>query len=454
MRRLALLLLLAGFAPGIARAQDPGQGPQAPQPPRQQFRCDTIDAAVDRVIAVAGETAILASQVEEEIYTQRAAQGPMPQTEAAFRGLCREVISDLIDAELLVQVALRDTTIKVTDQEIAEGTEQQYRNVRQRFTSEVDFKNELLRSGFQTPEEFRRWLSENQRKAALRNRLLSRLREEGKLKPVQPTEREMREYFDRFQGELPQRPATISFRNIIVAPKAKPEAVERARAQAESLVTELRKGADFATTARRFSQDPGSASQGGDLGWFRRGQMVQAFERTAFALKLGVISDPVESPFGFHIIQVTRTQPAEVQARHILLMPEVDEADADSARALATRIAEALRAGASFDSLSRLYHDEGEEKEAPEVPVTQLPDEYKEGIGEADSGQVVGPFEIRKESGVRRKYAVVEVLSRRTAGAIRYEDVKDQIRRRLGEDLATRRYLDRLRRSTYVDVRL
>ena len=87
---------------------------------------------------------------------------------------------------------------------------------------------------------------------------------------------------------------------------------------------ELRRGADFATAAKRFSQDPGSKDQGGSLNWFRRGVMVPEFERVAFALKPGVVSDPVESPFGFHIIQVERLQPAEVQARHILLVPTID----------------------------------------------------------------------------------------------------------------------------------
>jgi len=409
---------------------------------------------VDRVVAVAGDVPILASQVEEEIFTQRAQNGQVPKTLDEFRNLCRQVISDLIDAEVMVQVAQRDTTIKVSDTEISDGVEQQFRNVRQRFTSEVDFRNELARSGFQTPEEFRRWLSESQRKAALRNRLLSKLKDDGKLKPVQPTEREMRAYFDQYQDQLPARPATISFRNIIVSPKASAPARDRALAQADSIVGELRKGADFATAAKRFSQDPASKDQGGDLGWFRRGVMVPEFDAIVFRLRPGLISEPVETPFGFHIIQVERVQPAEVQARHILLMPEIMAADADSADSLAQRIALQLKQGAPFDSLSRLYHDAGEERDADDVPVTQLPDEYKDGIGTADSGQVVPPFAIRKAMGLRRKYVALQVTSRRTEGAIRYEDVKEQIRKKLSDDLATRRYLDRLRRSTYVDLRL
>jgi peptidyl-prolyl cis-trans isomerase SurA len=445
-----VLFALASTAAGSLVAQ---QGPSTATAAVPAFRCDTA-ATVDRVVAVVGDAPILASQVEEEIFTQRSQQGEIPKTQAEFRALCHQVISDLVDAEVMVQAAQRDTAIKVTDQEIADGVEQQYRNVRQRFTSEVDFRAELTRSGFQTPEEFRRWLTDSQRKAALRNRLIEKLRNDGKLKPVQPTEKEMRTYFDQYHDQLPQRPATLSFRNIVVSPKASPEALESAHARADSLVRELRKGAEFTTAAKRFSQDQASREQGGDLGWFRRGQMVPEFESVAFRLKPGAISDPVESPFGFHIIQVQRIQPAEIQARHILIMPEIGQAEADSAAALAARVSQALHDGASYDSLAKLYHDPGEEREAPDVPLTQLPDEYKEGIGTADSGVIVTPFTIRKEMGLRRKYVVLQVTSRRTEGSIEYVDVKDQIRKKLSDDLGVRRYLDRLRRATYVDVRL
>jgi peptidyl-prolyl cis-trans isomerase SurA len=420
------------------------------------MRCDSTGSAVDRIIAVVGESAILSSQVEEEIFTQRGTQGmPQPRTPAEFRALCRQVISDLVDAEILVQVAQRDTSIKVEDQEIASGVDEQFRNVRQRFKSEVDFRNELARSGFQTPEEYRRWLTDDQRKAALRNRLMSKLQGEDKMKPVQPTEKEMQAYFAQFQDRLPQRPATIGFKNIVIAPKPQAAAKERTKAQADSIVRALRAGADFATAAKRFSQDPASMEQGGDLGWFRRGLMVPEFEAVAFAIKPGVISEPVESPFGYHIIQVQRVQPAEVQARHILLMPEVTQADADSAKALSQRISDAITRGASFDSLSKLYHDPGEEREtADQVPFSQLPDEYRDGIGAADSGVIVPPFEIRKDMGLRRKYVVLMVTGRRPEGTVRYEDVKEQIRNKLSSDLAQKRYIDRIRRSTYVDIRM
>ena len=407
---------------------------------------------VDEVIAVVGNRPILASQVDEEIFSRQSQGAKLPDTQEGMLGLRRQVVSSIIDEELLVQQALRDTAITVTDQEIADGVEQQIRKVRTNFTSEVDYKNELRKAGFQTPEEYRRWLTEQQRRAALQNRLIDKLRTEGKLKSVSPTEQEMKTYFETQKANLGTRPATVSFRQIVVTPKPSEEARQRSKAQADSIVAELRKGADFAVAARRFSQDPGSRDQGGSLNWFRRGVMVPEFERVAFNLKPGVVSDPVESPFGWHIIQVERAQPAEVQARHILLVPAVDSGNIAVARGLADSVRAQLMRGASFDSLQRRYHDRSAEREAEHVPADKLPEAYAKVMAEADSGTVLPVFTLPGANG-RDQFVVLQVTARRPAGDIRYEDVKDRIRSQLGQELAIRRYLDRLRKGTYVDVR-
>jgi len=408
---------------------------------------------VDRVLAVVGNRPVLASQVDEELFSRQAQGTKLPNDPAQLDSVRRQVISTIVDEELLVQQATRDTAIHVTDQEIADGVEQQVRKVRSNFGSELDYKNELKKAGFQTPEEYRRWLSDQQRRAAYQNRLIDKLRNEGKLKPVPPTEAEMRAFFQANKSSLGTRPATISFRQIVVAPKPSAAAKARTKAQADSIVLELRKGADFATAARRFSQDPGSKDQGGSLNWFRRGVMVPEFERVAFALKPGVVSDPVETPFGYHIIQVERTQPAEVQARHILLVPALDSANVDSAKALAGRLHGLVERGASFDSLQRIYHDPSSERSAADVPADKLPEPYGKMIGEADSGTVVPVFSLPSAGG-HEQFVVLQVTGRRSLGDIRYEDVKDRIRQQLSQELAIRHYLDGLRKATYVEIRM
>ncbi|HMH56248.1 MAG TPA: peptidylprolyl isomerase [Gemmatimonadales bacterium] len=407
---------------------------------------------VDRVVAVVGNRPVLASQVDEEIFSRQSQGAKVPTTPEGLNGVRHQIVSSIIDEELLVQQAQRDTSIKVTDEEIASGVEEQVRKVRSNFTSEVDYRAELKKAGFQTPEEYRRWLTDQQRRAAFQNRLIEKLRTDGKLKPVAPTEKEMRAYFEEQKATLGSRPATVSFRQIVVSPKPSADAKLKAKAQADSIVLELRRGADFATAARRFSQDPGSKDQGGSLNWFRRGVMVPEFERVAFALKPGVVSDPVESPFGYHIIQVERIQPGEVQARHILIVPQVDSVHVESARAIADSVRKVLVAGASFDSLQRIYHDRSAERDAESVPVTKLPEAYGKVIGEADSGAVLPVFTMPGAGG-RDQFVVLTVTNRRPEGEVRYEDVRDRIRDQLGQTLAIRRYLDRLRKATYVEIR-
>jgi peptidyl-prolyl cis-trans isomerase SurA len=296
-------------------------------------------------------------------------------------------------------------------------------------------------------------LTEQQRRIALEEALKNALRDQGRIKEVSPTEQQMREFYDVQKGKLGKRPATISFKQVVVAPQADSAEKAKALALADSIMVALQDGADFATAARRFSQDPGSAQQGGDLGWLRRGPpLAPEFEKAAFALKAGVISRPVESPFGYHIIQVKRVQPSEIDVRHILIMPAVTEADAARARELADRLELAVQEGASFDSLQRIYHDQAEEREAKGVPFAQLPAAYQAALASTDSGTVAPVFALEAPNN-RSKFVVAYVFSRAPEGEISYDDVRDGIRNMLSKQLAEERYIQQLRRSAHVEVR-
>jgi len=407
--------------------------------------------SIDRVIAVVGNAAILESQVQEEMFGRQQGGMQLPTDPAQLEALRTLVLNDLIDQELVVQIAQRDTSIVVTDQDVADAVENRYREVRRGFTSEVDFRRELAQAGFGTPEEYRRWLTDQQRRRILQSKYFDSIRSNGKLKPVTPTERELRDYFDR-APDKGQRPAAVAFRQLVVAPRPSAASKRKAFELADSLAKALRGGADFAMLARRFSQDPGSAVQGGDLGWFRRGQMVRAFDEVAFALKPGTISDPVESPYGYHVIQVQRVQPTEVNARHILIMPEISGTEADSAHALAQQLHDAVAAGAPLDSLQREHSDPDEERTFDLFPIDQLPPSYGPVV-QADSGQLTGVFRLDAPDTLKSKYAFALVTQKRAAGPLRFEDVRDQLRVRVGQELALKRYMANLRRVAYVEIR-
>jgi len=438
--------------PAAAPAPAPAGAAAAPAPASPPGPLRDTSFVVDKVVAVVGNRPILASQVDEEIFSRQSQGLKPPSSPEELAELRKQVIQSIIDEELMVQEAERDTTIKVTDQEVADGVEQQIKKVRSNFSSELDYAAELKKAGFQTPDEYRRWLFDQQRRAALQNRLIDERRGSGKLKSVVPTEREMRTFFDQQKATLEKRPATISFRQIVVAPQPSAEEKQRAYQQADSIAQGLRHGGDFAVAAKRFSMDSASRELGGSLNWFRRGTMVPEFERVAFGLKPGVISDPVETPFGYHIIQVQRSQPGEVQARHILIMPDITEQEGDSARKLAENLYQALKAGASFDSLQTRYHDKPEEREGRDVPITKLPPAYAQAIGTSGDNTVIAPFAL-EGTGSRVKYAVVLITSRRPEGDVRYEDVRDKVRQQLGDQLGVRRYLDALRKKAYIEIR-
>lgn len=120
---------------------------------------------------------------------------------------------------------------------------------------------------------------------------------------IEVTDEEVRAFFEENADLFAQR-EMVRARHILVSTKE----------QAEELRRQLLDGADFATLAREHSSDAGSAARGGDLGWFGRGVMVAPFEEAAFSLKVGEISEPVQSSFGYHLIKVeerAEAKPAE-----------------------------------------------------------------------------------------------------------------------------------------------
>lgn len=446
-RRAAAALALALLAaPGAPAAPAALRG-QATQP-----------RLADKIAAIVGDRIILLTEIDEEINQQRA-QGQLNADSTDPAALRRRVLDQLVDEEVLYQHARRDTTIQVSDQEVQNAVEEQVRRVRGQFSSDAEFRTQLQAAGLGTPEEYRRFLADQQRRDEYVRRYLEKQRQEGKLRGGSVTEQEIRQAFEQLQrrpGGLRNRPPKVTFRQIVVAPKPSPAAQAAARTRAESALAELRRGGDFATLARRYSDDPGTKDQGGDLNWVRRGLMVREFEDALFRLRPGQISDIVHTPFGYHIIMVERVQPAEVKARHILCAPAVTQVELDAAQRLADSVATLLRGGAGLDSLAALYADTSEPREIGPVERSQLTPPYQHAFENAAAGAVLGPFAVSPETPNRTKYVVAAVTDVQPERPYTFDDeeVRDRLRENLRQEHAIRALLASLRRETYVDIRL
>ena len=218
------------------------------------------------------------------------AGGPVPpeKRDEVLRG----VLDQLVAYHLLAQES-RARKIAVADQDV----EARLAEIRKSFPSEDAFKQGIAAQGL-TPEHLR-----EQARTSLE---VAKVIEAEVTPKVTVQDAEVSTFYAaepralQAGRERPRQPHPLRRRRRMRLPAQKTEA----KAKAQAALKEVRAGADFATLARAQSQDQGSAPQGGDLGFFPKGQMNPQFEDAAFKLKAGTVSPVVETPFGFHIIKV------------------------------------------------------------------------------------------------------------------------------------------------------
>ncbi len=409
---------------------------------------------LDRVVAVVGDVIITQSNLQERIIQKRQDGVRFPTDSAAWRAFLLTVVGEIVDEELLLLKA-KDLKVEVPDADVSSTVDKQYKEVRKKFGSDAEFRLELQKAGYGTPEEYKKFVGDGIRRSETVTRTIRKLREDGKIAQANVTDAEVAEAYERNKAAMPKREAAVTWRQIIITPKPSPAAKEAARVKAESILAELKTGADFEKLAKRESMDPGSKDNGGDLGWNRRGRMVPIFDRWMFGLTPGVLSPVVETPFGYHIIRVDRAQPAEVKARHILISPKVDSLDVARAKLEADSVVVALKAGVAFDSLAKRHHDfaSGEETTLlTPFPRSQLPPAYQAAFTDKLAKDVV-EFPIAGNTNVPSKLVVAQIASVESGGDVTLAEVKERFRARLAEEGGIKRLMEGLRKGTYVSIR-
>ncbi|MGH7506281.1 MAG: peptidylprolyl isomerase, partial [Longimicrobiales bacterium] len=356
--------------------------------------------------------------------------------------MLRELLQNRIDQLLMVQAALRDTTMQIDDAQVDEAVEQRLQQLRTQYNGEAGLERALRESNL-TLQAFRETVAAQQRREMLIQQFLARTNQARKPPPV--TDSEVREFFDQNRTQIGERPASITFMQVAVPVTPSDSALEVTRAFADSLLLRARAGEDFEALAKQYSEDPGSKELGGDLGWFRPGDLYPEFERAAYALRPGEISPPVRTRAGWHVIKLERIRGPERQARHILLRPEITPADAERGRLLADSLAQEIRNGAEVDELARRFGDDEEPVRVGPIPRDSLPAPYRTEMAQVEEGEVVGPLSVDPD-GPFPKWTVALVVELEEAREATVDDYRLAIQQRIAEQKLIAEILEELRR--------
>jgi peptidyl-prolyl cis-trans isomerase SurA len=421
-------------------------------------------ASLDAIVAVVGDQPITRYDLQERVLSKiQAKQVQQPTTDSATRVLYRDVLSDMIEEELLLQKA-KDLKVEATDADITPMVDRQVREIKSQFPTETEFRTALAKASLGTPEEYRKFLLEQYRRQSTLEKTIQKLTQDGKIVPINVTDAEINAAFEREKDFLPPKPASVTFKQIVIAPKPTAAAKEVARAKAESLLAQLKSGTDFEKLAKRESMDPLTKETGGDLGWARRDQNLPEFDVWLFGnqfqlpLAPGSLSPVVETPYGYHIIRVDRRQTGEVKAHQILIMPKLDSTDFARTQRLADSVAALWKAGAQFDTLAKKFHDyAGKEETSILTPFWRdsLPVSYQKAFAGKKAGDIV-TFSIPGSS--QRpdvpKFVVAQLQTVDEGGPQTLAELRTAVRDELARRGGVRRYVDSLKKQTYVSIRL
>ncbi|MBU6324440.1 MAG: peptidylprolyl isomerase [Bacteroidetes bacterium] len=266
---------------------------------------------VDGILAVVGEKIITYSDYLTE-YDQVS-----KQTGPGRDGECF-VFEQLLIRKLLMNQAELDS-LPVDENRVDAEIENKLRYYARQLGSERKLEEFLGKS-----------LSEYKRdiRPRVKEQMLSRDMENKVLENVKISPREVQEYYESIpRDSLPLIGAEVEVAELIVVPKVSAEAKAYAKEKAEDLRNRILRGASFDKLASAYSEDPGSALQGGLLPEFGRGDMVPEFERAAFRLKADSISKVIESPYGYHVIKLISRRGERIICRHILIRPQITSED-------------------------------------------------------------------------------------------------------------------------------
>lgn len=338
---------------------------------------------LDKIIATVGREIVLQSDIEGRIamFLQQ-----NPKVNPSDPELRKQVLESLINERLMVTKAVEDS-IAVMDEEINQSLDFMMQNLMQTYGSEKRVEDLYGMSVSRIRKNYR----EEVRKQLLVERL-----QQQKFMGVKCTNREVEDFYNQYRDSIRAIPASVELAHIVKHIKPSADAKEEVKRLALKIRDSILKGVDFAELAKRHSGDPGSASTGGDLGWVDKGKFVAEYERAAYDLQSGETSQPIESPFGFHIIQTIEKRKDASHTRHILLKLGGSADDKNRVEKILTDLKERVEKNESFEDLAKQYSDEKETQgfggSMGVIELNRLPADLKSIVETLPEGGVSQPL--------------------------------------------------------------
>lgn len=404
---------------------------------------------IDKIAAVVGNEIILVSEIDfqMQMYTMKAQmQNLSPERIDSLRGL---ILQQMVSDKLMLIEARRDTSIRISEDQVQEALEQRIDELRNRFSSTAEFEAQMKLEGL-TLRELKSKFREEVRNQLIKERFISRF-----LSEVSVTAAEVREFYEKYQDSLPSQPASVKLAHILLPLEASESTQDSAYMKAMEIKKLLDEGGDFVTLAQLYSEDP-TAETGGDLGYFERGTLFAEFEEKVFALNQGEISEPIKTRLGYHIVKVEDKLPDRIHVRHILIKTQASSEDqkqifakADSLRQLI------LDDNAEFSEIVKQYSIDDESKklggELGWFPLERVTPEFGVAIEDLEIGDLSKP--TKSDFGIH----IIKLLDRKQSREMTLRDDWDRIKdfaRREKSDRVLQDWLGGVRHETYVDIRI
>ena len=358
--------------------------------------------AIDKIVAVVDNEIILQSELD----FQTGIFASQRQLDPNTPGLKEQLLNSMIEEKLIYAQADLDS-ITVTEDDINQRIDYQINSFVQQYGSIANIEKIYGMS----IDRIKRELRDEVRKSLMSQRL-----QEKNFGKVQASRREIEEFFNTYKDSIGTIPEKVTIFHIFQNPKASEKLKKIFYDKALSLLDSIKAGADFSELAKNNSDDPGSAAQGGDLGFVKKGVFYPEFEEAAFKLNVGELSGVVESPVGFHIIQLLEKRGESINTRHILIKIKADEnADLQTIDFLSSLRDSIQKGVGTFQEYAKKYSEDKETApfggELGNFYISQLDKALLDAVGKLKQGDIGFPRRLEYAPGTYG-YHIVWLQSR------------------------------------------